>query len=448
MSINLSEIYNYRANPAFQKKETDIGEHLAHEAMRQGHTTINEILQASFGGEWPPKNLNIVLDHPQAVNIKDLYDLLSNPKGLSRKEFLMDKRTPTGNAAFNDKMGRRRIGINEFKLITEHQETGYSVVNYILGHEGVHTMHADHLFENKSFKSYGIRKCDIEKEDFSPIKNYHSQIDTDDSKKTMTVFDKYLEDPRYQNTHMYEYFKTEPEVLARFHKVMMAGHREWKQLPANKEQLILALHDAGMQIPEKVLSSIKDSNTFEENSKIFSGSNAKEMHAVKQLNSIIGTISDEGKEKFYDIISPELYSNLIEMYGDKEGRTRFGLGENERYKSRVNYIIELYNKNYSIYESGITKLSNNEIRAEEKLTPDQIIEQIDHGNIAEIRETTKKLWDKGFAMISFAENKKITLGEQAYEQFKEIYTEGGKRAIDDFNSHGFFAELEELLLNT
>lgn len=51
-----------------------------------------------------------------------------------------------------------------------------------------------------------------------------------------------------------------------------------------------------------------------------------------QLADATMVLTEQGRNLFYDHVLPRLYADLLEMYGDRTGRERFGYGSNETYK--------------------------------------------------------------------------------------------------------------------
>lgn len=125
---------------------------------------------------------------------------------------------------------------------------------------------------------------------------------------------------------------------------MIKGYPKWKKLPQNKEELWGALYDVGLNPPQSVREELEKSENSEEIRKIFAhkvcGHGSAEL---SNLLSVQAMLTPEGREVFWHETLPALYSDIIEMLGDKYGRERFGLGKNERAgfrESKVSVEIE------------------------------------------------------------------------------------------------------------
>ena len=420
----------YENDPSFQRSD-DVGERMARQIMHRGRASAEEILKASFGGEWPPKGLNVVLDNSQPIAVRNIFETAANEKKLSREEFLRDPNTPMGNATVG---GDRVIGLNDYSLINKHEKFGYTSVNNTLGHELTHILWTDYY---RRGDVYGRSMKDIKDPDFSPIKSYYKDVDTDTSSKPIGFFDEYVQQIDGDKAKSgFKYLTIDTEVQARLHEIVVANYREHGQVPLNKEQLLVSLLDAGLDVPDELISDLKNSDTYSDTSKVFSGMVKPDFQPVKEINYIVSSLPDKEKLKFYNNIMPEMYSDLIEKYGDKEGRARFGLGENIHYKARVNSLVENYNRLFIEHHDAVKRISGGEANIE-PMTLEQIREKVtglvDSGKINKVNSELGGFISRTRSMNSlYSSVPSSEYNKDLYEKFERIYDHGGSDAIDRY----------------
>ncbi len=313
----------------FFRHHNDPRERMANQLFMRGHATVDEIMLSSYG-EWPLKGLDLVENaNPQRVNFGNIlnmpgYERIENPAqrlGEKSKDFDMY----SGMAQIS---GERFIGMNMLRLEMIPGLPAGRPIASTMGHEATHIMQGDYSFH---------RANDIFGDEIaSAIRAANNNITN--PKSDMTVFETLIPDAldhdkmnalsTGQKKRMM-YFLEGSEMQARVHEIMAEGYQRWGQMPQNKEQLATALLNSGVEIPKSVKRDLNQSPTINETRAIFdSGGRPAPSGPARDLNRVQSVMNPEGKETFWNKTMPGLYSDLIEMYGDKQGRERFGLGHN------------------------------------------------------------------------------------------------------------------------
>ncbi len=88
--------------------------------------------------------------------------------------------------------------------------------------------------------------------------------------------------------------------------------------------------------------------------------------AAKEICGVQPQITDEMKLTFWNEVLPQVYGDLLEMYGDKEGRSRMGLGVNESLSTTWLALLR-ENKEYD---------GNDILRWAQALTPEQCAQAV------------------------------------------------------------------------
>lgn len=302
-------------------------EKMAYQLMMRGHASMDEILTANFG-EWPPQGLDIVGHNNQRVNIVSLMDLNDGDNALSRLwNKVKDAWTVAGRGSLD---GERNLYINRFICCLLPAWLGGGL-NSTMGHEATHNMQGDHYWRAESV---------FRREDAHRI--WGQQHDTLSNMIADKVYDEHLNRGRLRTTfnkavkYLYdiEYHKQGIELQARLHEVMMNGYPAWGRLPANRQELLTAMEDAGLKMPNSVREQLDAIPGIEETRATFSGAR-KNGRLPDGLSFAVNALTDEGRVEFWNRGLPALYSDLIEMYGDGPGRARFNFGVNERAEYRM-----------------------------------------------------------------------------------------------------------------
>ena len=304
-------------------------EKMAYQLMMRGHATIDEILTANFG-EWPPKGLDIIGYNNQRVNIVPLMDHSNGDNPLSRMwNKVKDMWSVAGRGSLG---GERNLYLNRFMCCMVPSWLGGGGLNSTMGHEATHNLQGDHYWRAESiFRREDVRKIWEQQSDalsnLIADKVYDEHMDRS---RLRTVFNKVA---KYVYTDI-EYQREGIELQARLHETMMNGYPAWGRMPANRQELLSAMEDAGLKMPVSVREQLDAMPGIEETRATFKGAR-KNGGLPTGLSFAVNALTDKGREEFWNRGLPALYSDLIEMYGDGPGRARFNFGVNERAAYRM-----------------------------------------------------------------------------------------------------------------
>lgn len=130
------------------------------------------------------------------------------------------------------------------------------------------------------------------------------------------------------------YYALDNEIQARLHEILTIGYVEWDIMPATKTELWAAMHNLGVYTPPSILHELESSED---------GKAALEKFHVHPSIAItaepcVGTFNmiqeylDSGAliEAVWNNHYPLLYGELLEFYGDVQGRARMDAGLNPR----------------------------------------------------------------------------------------------------------------------
>lgn len=291
----------------------DPREALSRNLVLKGYASVDEILEASYG-VWPPNGLDIATSNPQHVRIKPSYEP-----------------DVYGSAST---AGERVIRLNDLLLNYLPGFVGKSAYYSTLGHEGIHILQGDNF--DRAFEIYDPKYVGH----ISSTQMVSGQYDS-----LSNIFEQNT-NHYFSHSSYFNYVKSGLETQARIHQILIDGYQKWKVLPVNKEELIIALRNSGVVVPEEIMTDIRQSDTYEKSSKKFGKVFNVRDTIVSDINFIQDGLTRGGKLEFWNNGIPRLYSDLIEMYGDNLGRQRFGLGENPRPRMRLNEA-ELTTKQYT-----------------------------------------------------------------------------------------------------
>ncbi len=269
----------------------DPRDRLADQLLLRGYATMRELLTASFG-EWPPKGLDIdpAVLHEQKIALEPL-------TGAAENEYA--EASPIGAA-------RRFIRVAREKSLAQGRLAA------TLGHEVTHILQGDHAGRKKA--SFFKRKVAAPAEAACIMTDFISDPDNLSFRFQRVVARKEPDKDRLG------YFSQGIEIQARLHEILTEGYaKAWHRLPATRDELWQALRAAGLKMPPEVRGALDGEWS----------SGFQVPVAVGKINSLLDSLSDKGKAAFWTDALPALYADLIEMYGDKPGRSRFGLGENK-----------------------------------------------------------------------------------------------------------------------
>ena len=289
----------------------------------QGQATSEEILRAEFGGEMP-HGLDIRHVPDLICKFHDLRDHESY-KDLSAREQMKKMATTAGRSDFAENIylhphtvaGRdhMRGKMSDFALTFSHEH-----IHRLQGAEKQTGWLSSISNVNASFlvmlaPEYGVR---------DQVKNLCRTF-------SRTVTDFQL--PWKENPFglVKSYLGHETEIQARMHEAMSAGYASWQKLPSTKVELWASLESLGLDIPASVRRNLRTDEGRQARRDFRVSNNARETisHTVEQLNKVQRyAVFSEDKERFWDKALPGIYGNLIELYGDTEGRARMGMGTN------------------------------------------------------------------------------------------------------------------------
>lgn len=133
---------------------------------------------------------------------------------------------------------------------------------------------------------------------------------------------------------MSRYFLNDVEVQARMHTALVHGYQRWGRLPQTQTELHAAMIDAGLNAPQEIWDTVKNSREkgvadFETPG--FKGvfnRVARKMFSMEavELNVSQRAISDEPMRlKFWQTTMPFMYGHLLELYGDESGFEKMGI---------------------------------------------------------------------------------------------------------------------------
>lgn len=307
-------------------RETNAGffeprEIMARQLVMRGHASVDEILHSSYG-EWPPKGLDIVGQNDQRVKITDIAGIENPDTKVSVWDRVKAMReSPASGLAKLD--GERLIGINHLATTFKPGLLGTSTLGTVLGHEGVHSLQGDHYWRaGEVFEQYSSQEI------------WATQRNTASNTIAEEVFEQFTSTERKQSmhpkalAHLEKFGLTQGvEIQARMHQMVSNGYQRWGTMPQNHEQLMVALDGLGVKPPSNIMADLEKSPTIARTREIFSAGKRPELSS-HDVNQAISILTDSGKQEFWHKAVPGLYSDLIEMYGDKQGRERFGLGQN------------------------------------------------------------------------------------------------------------------------
>lgn len=318
----------------------DRDEKTARQLLKQGGASMKDILTLAFG-EWPPKGLDINANvpHSQRVTFKPLLREMVGSwqakKGFWPRlwgavtlpfKVISDEFSIAGRALL---AGERMIWMNRLMCIYMPRLALRSSVVPTLGHEAVHSLQGDNYY--RAAEVYGATGAQ---------KIWASQCGTT-SGLVMRELDDY--ESRFRRNVLTRafhaaarglsgcpgigYLKTGVETQAFFHEALAAGYRKWGEMPQDMMGLWQALEGMGLKPPDDIRREL-DARPADALSRKFSA--RARTSAARNLKVIDRSLSHEGREHFWKVTLPALYADLIEMYGDKKGRERFGMGPNTK----------------------------------------------------------------------------------------------------------------------
>jgi hypothetical protein len=326
---------------------------MANQLLMRGHATILELMTVSFG-EWPPKGLDVNTDvfHDFKVEIKPFLDAKGGNKGQATVEWNGDriikiqKETAEKHSALHSVMGHEAVHIMQ----TDHShmlEIGASAPLPLAagekkkGNNNILSRLMDKLFDSSQKADQHLsNQLSAEKNPMAAstlimdeLMGHKKQTGGPVSLYTSHNIGKYVSYLGSSNAAVYEqllYLRQGAEVQARLHQVMIDGYQRWGKLPANQDEFLAAIKNAGIKLPKEIETHL---NGLPGNSSARHFLNAKpglQTQVILDIQQVSNSLMADSRLLLWNKSMPAMYADLIEMYGDKPGRERFGLGKNPK----------------------------------------------------------------------------------------------------------------------
>ncbi len=154
------------------------------------------------------------------------------------------------------------------------------------------------------------------------------------------------------------YYTMEYEIQARMQEILAQGHAGWRKMPATKTELWAAMHNIGLTMPPAVKAMFDRDpqasqalHDFRVSSKI--RYDVRETVREIKVAEDYGVFSDK-KQAFWETGLPHIYGNLLEMYGDRLGRARMGMGISPRHT--INLLTHMNQRRERMDDEEIHRL--------------------------------------------------------------------------------------------
>ncbi len=311
--------------------------------IRSGSATVDQLLELSFG-EWPPKGLDIVVPNDQTVKlITRAGDVYKQESGNTVIRLFRTAGTflAFGGMAFS---GDDRVvflnptcpfvedGLcNIRNLFRGHRSSSLiGPSTLIAAHETAHVLQYDHNNLQRAAEIFG-------KDEARKISQFRTWADH-------YFVGHFRRDQRAVKAFVRKYtgvtagLGNGDEIQARIHEIMVDGYGRWGRLPGTTPELWTAMIDAGVKAPKQIVRDLKASPRYRETRSVFSGGSSRIIEAATDINNVLRTFRSDSLDDIWRVSLVQSYANLLEMYGDKFGKGRFGLGENYAVKARLAWI--------------------------------------------------------------------------------------------------------------
>ena len=287
--------------------------------------TSHDILQDEFG-EWPPEGLHYT-ETPrlqQRVIFKEFWqewDWSKKPRTAKELvafgQFLMGAswRFLTLNGCVLQEAGRGLYLNGLFSLHPRtlfHKHSPPEVAENVIGHEHLHVLQKDKGYDEP------VTQIDLWHRPFYRAAFAHvSQL----------ICQHALPRVGYVSPKLI-YLAADAEQQARLHTVIANRYKVCKKLPKTREELWLQLTDAGLRPPQFVVERLSQTHQGQL-TKIQRDPTpttpAYKYKAAAELNQINEFGQKIGLDRYlWDCVFPYLYGHLLELYGDRGGRTKMG----------------------------------------------------------------------------------------------------------------------------
>lgn len=267
---------------------------MANQLMARGWGTVDELLAASFG-EWPPRGLEITTPNTQIVELipQDIID--------GKDEIL-------GRAREHERAIDFRKDLDQF-------------LPTIMGHEATHVLQLDLKDPDRARDAYGL--------DGAQGRDQRLKQSTKVLAANLDIVPG-LSKEKYDDM---DYLRDVWEIQARIHQVLTENYPYWHRLPQTQGEFYAAITTAGLDVPTDLFEKmvINDPVAFASAAAFPPARDAKTRNQdyVDDINDLSAHLTPQSRARLWAEVMPRAYCLLIEMYGDKQGRDRFGLGHNE-----------------------------------------------------------------------------------------------------------------------
>ncbi len=285
-------------------------EKMANRLLKRGHASIKEILASSYG-VWPPKGLKI----DAAVTHDDEVKLV-----VVNKE---DAKVGDMEYAGMVYMYGKNIFLNEGLEDFGRMRSRRARLNTVVGHE------ATHLLQGATGHAARVDNAVSTLKAFDKAFPEKGQLRKSFNAKAKRSAVKYA-----------KYYAQGIEVQARLHQMMAEGYQQWGRLPQNREELWMAFSCFDFTPPPKVTALLNWQTAVDPSLKDLKKPVAVDHSADHGIQYFYDVLSAPAKQKFWEETLPELYVSLVEMYGDKTARARFGLAGEKTQKVKITVSAE------------------------------------------------------------------------------------------------------------
>ena len=312
----------------------DNREKLANQLLMRGHASVDELLHASFG-EWPPKGLDIVHENAQRVNLTtSLHRFHSmGPDGKQPPWYkrLFEFIRVGGYARI---AGGRDIYVNKPMALL-----GGTIGT--IGHEMAHILQGDHSYRARDIMGKDALAVVLPKQD--ALSNII--INEAMTEAFQPGFMRRIMNAVTNVTGLgIDYLKSGIEIQARLQEALIEGYPKWERMPQNNTDFFFAMRSLGFKLTPDLTKVMDIHPDREELEKAFPKSKSifsMKSQFVSDIEEVQANLTPEGKKHFWNHIMPRLYADLIEMYGDRHGRERMGMGPNETHAYRTSHENDL-----------------------------------------------------------------------------------------------------------
>lgn len=302
---------------------------MANQLLMRGWATVDQLLQASFG-HWPPRGLEIVHSNPQQVQLTDSLSTFKPKTGILER--LRDYLMVGGYARI---CGQRQIFINRLMYpLGGFQQT--------LGHEAAHILQGDHYWRARDIMGKdGLSELMPQQEATADRLIANATHGHFKKGGLRDVFNKVADITGFGLS----YLKSGIEIQARLHEALMQGYPHWQRLPQNHQEFYFAMQSLGFALTPALRDYMNADPQKEQMQKLFprvgTGLSPLRHSFVADIAKVEKNLTAKGLTQFWQMGMPGLYCDLIEMYGDKQGRARFGYGVNETHQFRQRHQEDL-----------------------------------------------------------------------------------------------------------